>query len=326
MPSQLNDELLASKRLKGDDVADEFVTRYLSSSDSKSVFYNWLSQVNSNRDFENFPDIFKGEKIVAEAQTLPPWADKRLMLRGSEFFVKHAEQVMQLLGLLSLPYCYAAADGAMVLYLSQRLKDDAHKRLLDTADFIWDVMAPNAFEEEGNGFSAILKIRLTHAIARFYTLNSGKWDSNLGFPVNQEDMAGTNLAFSLIVIRGMRYMLGIDADLITPDGKSANLLEHAIRKRHFKTSEQGRALTKSLLNYFNQVTPANVSQQETIQLMRYLLGDEVAEILGIPDLKLPALAPAVLSLVSKFPKLHSTENIKILYQQKRNEFKKQRTL
>ena len=112
---------------------------------------------------------------------------------------------MNLLGLLSLPYCYAAADGARVLDLSERIKNKPEHRLNETADFVWDVMAPNAFKPDGKGFTSILKVRLLHAAIRFYTGKSSKWNAaDWGLPVNQEDMAGTNLSFSLLVVRGLR--------------------------------------------------------------------------------------------------------------------------
>lgn len=342
---QYSDQFLSEKRLNGDVSADSFIHRCFSHPESKLSLYTWLNQLNQNADLDQIPPEYQQESFNKNCRVLPAWADEKLMERGSAFFIKHAEKVMQLLGLLSLPYCYAAADGAMVLYLSQRLTNDAGKRLSDTADFIWNVMAPNAFTAQGKGFSSILKIRLTHAVARFYTLKSGKWNNSLGLPVNQEDMAGTNLSFSLIVIRGLRklgksisyedqqsfmhlwnvigFLLGLDEDLIPQNGKSANALELAIRERHFKPSEQGRELTKVLIAYFNSVTPENVSAKDTLQLMRYLLGNDIADILDIPSLSSPLYLPYVLKIISNLPDFNSNTSLNTLYQQKKyDSFKK----
>jgi hypothetical protein len=342
------DHFLSSKRLKGDIAADEFIAKNFVESDSKLALYKWLKQLDDNSALDRIPDLYRKETFINSACNLPLWADRKLMEKGSAFFIKYAEQVMQLLGLLSLPYCYAAADGAMVLYLSQRLTDDAGKRLLDTAGFIWDVMDPDTFKREGKGFASILKIRLTHAIARYYTLKSGKWKSEFGVPVNQEDMAGTNLSFSLMVVRGLRKLgvsvsyddqqsflhlwnvigslLGLDEDLIPPDGKAANALELAIRQRHFKPSEQGRELTKTLAVYFNSVTPENVSANDTLQFMRYLLGDEVADILDLPPASKPLYLPLVLKISSNLPDFNSGGSLKVRYQEKLKSFKKQRSI
>ena len=188
------------------------------------------------------------------------------------FFAKHAQVIMNMLGLLSLPYCYAGANGSMVLYLSDRMRGDVGKRLIETGEFVWDVMAPNAFYENGKGFAAILKVRLMHAAVRYYTLQNNKWNDSYGYPVNQEDMAGTNLSFSLIVIRGLRKfgfnisydeqqsfmhlwnvigaLLGLDNDLLPADGKQAFELEETIRLRQFTPSVQGHELTSSLNQLF----------------------------------------------------------------------------
>ncbi|WP_069658412.1 oxygenase MpaB family protein [Arcticibacter eurypsychrophilus] len=335
---QYSNQFLSIKRLKGDVEVESFIDRNFSDLITKTALSSWLSQVQQNSSMTPLPDEYLGEAFMRNAQTLPLWADRKRMKNGSRFFVQHAEQIMQLLGLLSLPYCYAAADGAMVLYLTERLKSNAGKRLTDTAGFIWDVMAPNAFEIEGKGFASCLKIRLTHAAARYYTLRSGKWDSTLGFPINQEDMAGTNLSFSLIVIRGLRklghsisyeeqqsflhlwnvigYLLGLEDDLITQDGKSAHALELAIRNRHFKTSEQGSELTRVLISYFDSVTPSNISLKDTHQLMRYLLGDKIANLLNIPNSSIPLYLPYLLKIASHFPNLEH----KVSYKQKYNSF------
>ncbi|HEY0056397.1 MAG TPA: oxygenase MpaB family protein [Pedobacter sp.] len=337
-----SNEFLNAKRLQGDPEPEEFIKLCFGDPHSRADLYNWLKQHDSPN---HLPTSYLEHHFIANCRTLPVWADERLMKAGSAFFVKHAEQIMQLLGLLSLPYCYAAADGAMVLYLSRRLQDDSAKRLSDTANFIWEVMNPAAFDKDGKGFSICLKIRLTHAVARYYTLKSGQWDNSLGVPVNQEDMAGTNLAFSLIVIRGLRklgytisyeeqqsfmhlwnvigFLLGLEEDLIPQDGKSATALEKSISTRHFKSSEQGRELTKYLISYFNTVTDKSISKDQTLSLMRYLLGEEVSALLNIPSVSIPSYLPPILKLSSNLPNLSSTTSVKLSYQQKYNAYKKQ---
>jgi hypothetical protein len=343
-----SEKFLDSKRLKGDSEVDIFIENCFLDSAGKAAFYNWLKELDHNNALNcSLPD-YAEHSFIANSTILPTWADRHSMKAGSAFFVKHSEQIMQLLGLLSLPYCYAAADGAMVLYLSRRLQDDSTKRLSDTAEFIWDVMSPSAFEEGGKGFSSCLKIRLTHAIARYYTLKIGRWDNQLGVPVNQEDMAGTNLAFSLIVIRGLRklgytisyaeqqsfmhlwnvigFLLGLDEDLIPQNGKSATTLEKAISLRHFKPSEQGRDLTRSLIRYINNVTDKSVSPQQTLSLMRYLLGKEVSALLDIPAAHIPFYLPSVMKLSSNLPDFTASSSLQLNYQQKYMAYKKQQSL
>lgn len=339
------DDILPAKRLKGDEHVQPFVVEWLSDDVSRKRFYAWLGSLKSNTDLDAVPDEFGTSAFVVSNRTLPAWADSEKMEAGSRFFILHSDTIMSLLGLLSLPYCYAAADGAMVLYLTERLRDRPAKRLSDTADFIWDVMAPNAFSNDGKGFASCLKIRLTHALARYYVLKSNAWTEKLGVPVNQEDMAGTNLAFSLIVIRGLRklglalsykeqqsfmhlwnvigYLLGLDEELTPHEGKTATLLESAIRKRNFRSSIHGKELTKALLDHIVGDSSVRLTPQEIYQIVRFLLGDEVADILAVPPVAGLEYAPAFLKLSARLPHFQST-NILLAYRERHAAFLKAR--
>ena len=169
-------KLLSEKRLCGDIIADNFIEQCFSDQTEKAALQHWLNLLINNQGLLTSPMKFKEQPVFEKAGQLPIWADRKLMEQGAEFFARHADSIMSLSGLMSLPYCYAAADGAMVLYLSDRLRSDAEKRLYETATFIWEVMAPGAFSIEGSAFSAILKVRLMHAAIRYYTAKSGNWN------------------------------------------------------------------------------------------------------------------------------------------------------
>uniref|UniRef100_UPI0040473CE1 oxygenase MpaB family protein n=2 Tax=Roseivirga sp. TaxID=1964215 RepID=UPI0040473CE1 len=223
---------------------------------------------------------------------------------GQRFFSKNASDIMLLLGFLSLPYCYAAAKGAEVLGRSNRIISEPGKRLIETAEFVFDITQPNAFAPEGRGFVSVFKVRLIHAAIRWYINHSGKWDqAYFGVPVNQEDLAGTNLSFSLIAIRGLNRLgiivltkeseayiqfwnvigarLGLHKDLLPKNNKESFLLEKRIRERHFESSEVGQQLTQSLLKYFETVTINSPLEGKSKSFVQFLLGDKVSQILGI---------------------------------------------
>lgn len=298
-------DFLDKMRTETDPLADDLIALYFENATSKNALRQLLSNLNTNADLTACREQPHMSILVDHVSTLPIWAEKKSMSKGALFFARYAQPITQLLGLLSLPFCYAAADGAQVLYLSEKIKNDPAKRLLDTAVFIWDVMAPDAFESTGKGFSSILKIRIIHAAARYYTLASNEWDNNWGRPINQEDMAGTNLALSFIAIRGLRklgisviyseqqhfihlwntigYLSGINRMLLPDSGKEVNLLEETIRKRQFKTSAHGIALTRSLIDYFNTVDLGSKKVKSSfLPLMRFLLGKEAADLLAVP--------------------------------------------
>ena len=318
-----NHSFLSSMRSVGDPLADDLVNRLFADPDLKARLFNSLKKLEHNSSLREFFTEFKEEKLFSAATELPPWLDLKLIDSGTKFFGRNANHIMQLLGLLSLPYCYAAANGAMVLYISERLRKDTVKRLADTGRFVLDVQSPGAFTDKGRGFTSILKTRITHAIARYYTLKSGRWNFDWGVPVNQQDLAGTNLAFSLVVIRGLRrtgltipyedqeaflhlwaliaYLLGIDERLIPMNGKEANLLEKANRETQFQASEQGRGLTKDLIRSLTGINRDDtISPRDVKQLMRYLQDEDVAEILGINDVSIPTHVPYLLKVLSVF--------------------------
>lgn len=264
--------------------------------------FSWLGDTK-NKSLAAQPEVV--QQYFAENQALPVWADLRLMQQGMEFFRNNRNEIAILLGCLSLPYCYAAADGAQVLYLSQRLHQDAFKRLQETGAFVFSVTKPDAWQL-GEAQHSILKVRLMHAAIRFFTAQSGKWNAIWGKPINQEDMAGTNTAFSYVVIRGLRqigniptddeaeaylhlwnvigYLMGVPENLLPQNLREAFTLDKAIAKRQFKASEAGKILTKGLLDAFDGFIENPLLKNLPAAQMRWLLGDEVADLLALPAL------------------------------------------
>lgn len=347
-PRKYSDDFLSAKRQRGDQRADVFIQEVFKVPERKQELQQWLATAKSNADLSTLTRLFPEGAFLNEAGQLPGWADQHLMKTGSVFFVKHAESIMTLLGLLSLPYCYTAANGAMVLYLSERIRKDTTKRLYETAVFVWEVMAPGAFGTEGRGFTEIIKVRLMHAAVRFYTLQSGKWDETWGLPVNQEDMAGTNLSFSLIVIRGLRkmglnisqadqqaflhlwnvigFLSGLEEELIAQDPRMAQTLDHAISKRQFCVSSHGKELTKALTDHIIAVNKSKASANDILGLMRYLLGNDVAEMLSIDAPDLPAYKIGLIRTINLLKSFKPQGDTDFVYRRAYAAFKLQKPL
>jgi hypothetical protein len=265
------------------------------------------------------------------------------MRQGSAFFARHSEMIMSLLGLLSLPYCYTAANGAMVLYLTELIRKQTTKRLFDTAIFIWEVLAPDAFEDKGKAFAEIMKVRIIHAIVRHYMHSSGKWDQAWGMPVNQEDMAGTNLSFSLIVIRGLRKLgytvrksdekaflhiwavigslIGLEQALIPENSTEAELLDTRIKQRQFADSDHGKELTHALIGHILSVNESKATADDIRGLMRYLLGDEISDQLSIESPALPTYKIVLIRLLGAVKSIKPPGNLKRKYELAFSEFK-----
>ncbi len=299
-----SNEFLQPYRLKTDTLADEVVAKMFAN--------NELAEVRNFMQFFVENCIVLDDNIMSpylvkyfrETAVLPTWIDKSLLKKSVSFFEQNIENITTLLGVYSLPYCYAAADGARVLQLSKRITEQTRKRLAETAQFVLEVMHPDAFSKQGKAICSIQKVRLMHAVVRYQILNGGKWDLAWGQPINQEDMAGTNLAFSFIVLQGLRkigtsvsfedaqaflhhwsivgYMLGLDEKLLVFDENNANVLCNMIAERNFRPSEQGKALSKALIESFKTTFPFNVLTGLAPTYIRYLVGEEYSNMLDVP--------------------------------------------
>jgi len=296
-------QFLSGMRQQTDPLADRAVKALYDN--RESLHFRKLLAILNQNDYE-IPSGLSPEVVefLKRTRDLPSWADLHRMGKGAKFFARHAPNLMSMLGLFSLPYCYAAAHGARVLYFSERLRNDPDKRLAETGQYIFDVTSKNAFSSQGKAICSIQKVRLMHAAVRYHIQKSRQWNNGTwGKPINQEDMAGTNLAISLIATRGLRKMgmrlsynevmdymhlwnvagcmMGIDERLLPDTGKEAFMLDKMIVTRQFESSEAGRILTASLLKYMTQQTTDAMTRLAPA-CMRFLLGDKVADSLAIP--------------------------------------------
>ncbi|RIV18141.1 DUF2236 domain-containing protein [Fibrisoma montanum] len=328
------DTLLNQYRRQGDAPADAVIAAVTETGGKEALsrLMRWLADT-STVDTSAQPEPV--QQFVAQYGVLPAWADPMLMARGMAFFQKHAGAIGLTLGLYSLPYCYLGADGAQVLWLTERIRNDTARRLRETGEWVFTVNDPKQWPT-GQAIRHILKIRLIHAASRWFVLHSGRWNMDWGHPINQEDMTGTNGAFSYVVLRGLRkigvragdadeeaylhhinvvgYINGVAEELLPRNLREAYHLERAIARRHFTASEAGAGLTKSLLNAISEVVTSNSagSRPESVRnlaaaQMRFFLGDEYATMLGIPDVPVEKRLITLVNALPIFPELIPTK-------------------
>jgi ER-bound oxygenase mpaB/B'/Rubber oxygenase, catalytic domain len=309
---QFSNELMDELRQMGDPLADAVITK-LHQTDGITGVRSMFSWLNSSESVSSYKIV---NEFFQQNNALPVFADKKLMQKGMKFFIKNQNQIGLILACYSLPYCYAGADGAKVLAMSQRIQTDTLKRLEETGEFI-QIITQEKNWNNGEAICKILKVRLMHAAIRFFTEYHGTWNLAWGKPVNQEDMAGTNGAFSYIVIRGMRIsgnepseldseaylhfwnvvsvIMGIDKQLIPNNLREAFVLDKVIAKRQFRPSDEGKLLTKALLDTMEKFIENPLLKTFPAAQMRFLMGDEVSDMLGIPSVtfekKLVGLIP-----------------------------------
>lgn len=279
MPISL--ERLQEFRYLGDEDADRTIQNILGSGEIVSV-NEIFTHLVSNQDIpdDSHPEI---HAFFERQSILPEDVDPVRFQMGHEVFMKYGPSILLSLFCKSLPECYACAKGAEVLAQTGRLELKKGKikryarRLMETAQFVVDVLWDKAFEEEGKGFLAIHKIRLVHAAIRFYLSRKG-WDmDHFGLPINQEDMAGTLLSFSVSVLQGLDrlgvtveeserdgYMylwahigrlMGIHEELIPGSYEEGLALMEKIFDHQLAPSESGQLLARSCHEFMDYVIP-----------------------------------------------------------------------
>lgn len=332
----LSNAHLDQKRLQTDPLADEAIMQ-LFSEHTFAAFNDILKDTSQNYTFDYSQLSSKLQDYFTKTSSLPAWADTNLLREGSQFFDKQSENIILLLSFLSLPYCYANSKGAKVLNASQRIGNQTRKRLYETAQYIFDVTRPNAFEQSGSGFVSIQKVRLMHATIRFYIKKTGTWDvSQYGEPVNQEDLAMTHLSFSFVVLQGLRkigvsiskeevtaylhlwkvisYLMGVDEDLLTENELDCYKLDQAIQKRHFDKSSEGTLLAHALFSFLEESLQEAQNPLLTFKgfvpsYARFVLGDKLADMLDIPEANWTSNLLNVLKLANSFKNVFSFEKI-----------------
>ncbi|MEM6299475.1 MAG: oxygenase MpaB family protein, partial [Bacteroidota bacterium] len=163
-----------------------------------------------------------------------------------------------------------------------------------------------AFSERGNGWLSILKVRLMHAAVRVKIGQHTNWDTKKwGEPINQEDMTGTLISFSLIVLMGLRKLgytvtereaevyfqrwqmigakLGLQQEMLPKTRAQAFRLAKCIEKRHMRPSEAGKSLNQVLIKESERSAQGQLPKGYISALMRYLLGEKVAHCVGLNE-------------------------------------------
>jgi len=313
-----NAEWLQNFRSLADPVADDLITFIENKSDFTAV-HELFHHLVRNTDVRSSTQDPLNAYFTQHA-ALPEWANKSQIAMAQQVFAKHGPAISSILLFKALPTCYACGNGARILNMTGRLtatKDSVSslsRRLMETAQFVTNVMAPGAFDAEGKAVLSILKVRLMHASIRYYIIKAVKnapnnLDPNLpnleveGLPINQEDMAGTFLSFSIMITRGLRqlgielsdaeeraflhnwrvvsYMIGLDMRLLPEEPNDAWNLGVAIVKHQAQESTWGRELVASNFQFIHSLMPGTMFDGFPEHFTSFFLQDIEAAV-GLP--------------------------------------------
>lgn len=294
---------LEAARERGDALADEVVRAIFSAGRLPAINALIATMVRNDDPVPaGLPPA--AEDYFRRTAALPQWADPAKLAQAAAVFERAGWATAIALFNAALPQCYAAAKGARVLVGTRGLLDAPERRILETAQFIFDVTGRGGFEGEGLAVRAAQKVRLLHAAIRHLTQAQASWNADWGVPINQEDTAGTLMSFSVLIIDAWKKMglsftvaetdawlhlwlvvghvMGVEPALL-PKGydDGADLWRH-IAALQWAPSDAGRALTRGLMTVSHAYLPRFADPLMPSTMIRYFSGDACADLLGLP--------------------------------------------
>ncbi len=265
--------------------------------------------------------------LLDEVAEVPAWVDWDTCDRGGAMLMRVGALGGAVLGSHSLVLGYASPAGNKPLVLSGRLKEQALKRLNETARFVQAVCRPGGMRPFADGWQITVKVRLIHAQVRRMILKSGTWnESAWGAPVNQHDMAGTTLLFSIAMMTGLRKLgvridseegeryihlwrwvgrtIGVDESLLPVSEPDAMRLADLIAATMGTPDQDSRDLTKALFDAAWDGAVTRKQRRDAARkvmfgttLCRELIGNEIADQLAVPRSSFRYAMPMVRRLV-----------------------------
>jgi len=251
-------------------------------------------------------------ELIADAEHVPAWVDWETCDRGGALLMRAGPLGGAVLGARSLVLGYASPGGNKPLVFSGRLKEQASRRVNETARFVQAVCRPGGMRPFGEGWQITLKVRLIHSQVRKMILKSGRWKTEAwGLPANQHDMAGTCLLFSVAIIDGLRKLgmkiapteaeryvhlwrwigrvIGVHPDILSASEAEGMRLADLIALTMGEPDQDSRDLTRALFDgaFDNCKTRKQIRDAERNVVFgrlvcRELIGDELADKLEVP--------------------------------------------
>jgi len=314
-----------ARRLYGDD-ADRYAGYYLASDPLADEVVEWMVQGGdpAKAQFEqSIRDGISGlpnpapqlRRFFARADELPSWVDFAQLRRGALAYQRFGILGMIVLSAWSLINGYHSSAAVKPLAFTGQLHHRTQRRLAETARFVSEATQVDGLRLGRPGRDISLRVSMIHAHVRRACLQSGQWRTDTwGLPINQADMFGTLLEFSLLMMDGAQrlgfflsseereailamwrycgHLSGVDAWLLEQLGSEAKTrrLADLLRLVQPGPDEDSLALTEQLLKVPGQnakgkgppVLALAVSRIHN-GLARAFNGPEIANDLGIPD-------------------------------------------
>lgn len=206
-----DDAFLNTLRQAVDVEADNCVAALHGKDDFARLFA--MAAVNNDKIPENVPvalrDFFTKTDLIIQVESdvakFPDGLDHARLRRGEKVFLDHACAFCLVLLAKSLPEGYAAPNLSVLLNMSGNLRKNPYRRLLGVLQLVIDVSSIGGFDANGRALAAARQARLMHAgIRKIIPRHMPDYPAKYGGEaVNLEDMLGTIMGLSLLVIDGV---------------------------------------------------------------------------------------------------------------------------
>lgn len=188
--------------MRGDPLADELV-RWMTSRAEIALFDKALEEGLAS--VPNPPEPLR--RFFEHVEARPEWLDDEMLELGARTYQRMGKSVMFILSAWSLMNGYHSAPAVKPLAFTAQLAKMAPRRLAETGRFVVETCQNGGMKRFGQGFILAVRVRVLHARVRGMILRSGRWKTaDWGIPINQADMLGTVMEFSLLVLAGARHL------------------------------------------------------------------------------------------------------------------------
>ena len=310
------DSQLDAFRLIGDVEADAAVAEVLQDRQlTASAFFQWVVRNDAPLPADMPAAI---AHYFAETEW-PAFADPELVAAGQRVFTKWGPQISLALFCASLPVGYSANRIVRVLHSTGELETNALRRVFETAQLLFHVLDEGGLGPSGKGIRAAQRVRLMHAGVRHLIAAADAdlaeqsridgrpfqplWPQEWGRPINQEDLTGTLLTFTVVVFDALRksgvqlsaderaaymhtwrvigHFMGIVDDMLPLDEADARKLWDAEERRQlYRTSTEGHHMAAALVGAFDELVPERGSFLAR-GFVRYLSGARASDAIGV---------------------------------------------
>ncbi|HMI89632.1 MAG TPA: oxygenase MpaB family protein [Polyangiaceae bacterium] len=301
---------LAAALWRGDPLADAWVEK--SDTLDRARAEDLLESALENRRGALAAAPFELVALFEQLRAVPLWVDPSAIEQGCRTARRAGPIAGAVLSGFSLMGGYRSSAVVKPLIMTGKLRDGASRRLTETGRFVVAITEPGALHGPEAGFQACVRVRLLHARIRRRLARSADWKAEAwGLPINQADMLGTNLLFSLGFLIGARelgmsfsgeeaesvihlwryvgYLLGIDETLLPASEREAERIMYLVGASQpapdADSVELARALHREPLERARSERQRRMARAEMVvraALSRILLGDQVADELELP--------------------------------------------